>query len=132
MIFASGALRRQAPLYGCEIWIHKAAKIATTSAGQPIKLADAHHVVLFADPRRLLLSCELPEFDIVIASLRAPCLGKYVAGEPPPLDQIRDWWQETSDILNTKVGARSLMVMIDANAPVSDHVTEYTGGLPCW
>ena len=128
LIFASGALIKQAPLYGCEIWLHKSAAIATTSDGKPLRLAEAHHVVLHADPRRLLLSCELAEFDVVIASLRAPCLGKYVAGEPAPLVQIQDWWTETSNIIHKVVGARSMIVLIDANAPVSDMLTDYTGG----
>ena len=129
IIFASGALKKtRAPLYGCEIWIHKTLKILHPDQGAPLQLADAKHVVLHSDPRRLMVSCELPGFSVVLASLHAPCLGKRVPDEPAPIEQIDQWWQETSSILN-KVGTdRQLLVMVDANAPITDKVSTFTGG----
>ena len=128
IIFASGALKKRAPLYGCEIWIHKTLAVLHIAKGEAHNLADAKHVVLHSDPRQLLLSCELPGFSIVLGSLHAPCLGKNTPGEPSPLDQIAEWWQTTSDILHKISAGHTTLLMIDANAPVTDKVSQFVGG----
>ena len=126
-IFASGALKKRAPLYGCEIWIHKSLEVLHPATGSAHKLAEAKHTVLHSDPRRLLISCELPGMSLVLGSLHAPCLGKHTPGEPHPLEQIADWWQESSEILQKNSGGRPVLIMVDANAPVTDRTSDFTG-----
>ena len=128
LIFASGALVKQAPLYGCEIWIHKTLAITTTPSGAPLRLAEAQQIVLHADPRRLFLSCELPGFSIVLASLHAPCLGKHTAGQAHPLTIIEEWWHETTKIIESSCSGRQLLVLVDANAPLTEKSSPFFGG----
>lgn len=58
-IFSSGAKHKRAPLYGCELWIHKTLPVATDPEGKPVVLGRATFTVQHADPRRLFVEARL-------------------------------------------------------------------------
>ena len=43
-----------------------------------------------------------------------------------PLDSVRQWWDNVAQVLNRQHDAH-VILMIDANAPLADHVTEFFG-----
>ena len=74
-IFASGATVARAPLYGCELWIHKSKPLGKDANGKPITLGDAPVAILHADPRRLIAKVTLGASQYTFVVLHAPCQG---------------------------------------------------------
>eukprot|EP00435_Cladocopium_sp_Y103_P046244 s495_g13.t1 len=117
-ILASGAKIARAPLYGCELWIHRTLPLAKDAQGSPITLGDAKLIVQHADPRRLFVQAQLETVSFSFIVLHTPCLDKPQQGQPPPLQQLSNWWDETSALITSFMPATYSWVFIDANSPL--------------
>eukprot|EP00435_Cladocopium_sp_Y103_P046155 s216_g13.t1 len=117
-IFASGAKVARAPLYGCELWVHRTLPMATDHQGRPIVLGDAAFTVQHADPRRLFIQAQLDDLRLTFVTLHTPCLGSPQQNQPPPLQVLKDWWDETSVLVNKFVPSSFAWILIDANSPL--------------
>ena len=95
---------------GAKLRLRKDAVIAQGADGESIRLGACKVVVHIADPRRLILVVSHGSFEFVIASLHAPCLSTLSS-----LDDIADWWHDTTRILQALPLDRCI-VSIDANA----------------
>ena len=118
-ILSSGAKHKRAPLYGCELWIHKTLPIATDHAGQPIALGKAILTVQHADPRRLFVEARLAKQCYAFVVLHAPSLVAPTQDEPDPAASAAQWWKETSAVFTQHVQAEFQWVFVDANAPLA-------------
>jgi len=128
-IFASGATVARAPLYGCELWIHKTKPIAHDQQGTPITLGDAKVTIRHADPRRLIAVASIGKADYTFVVLHAPCQATQHADTQQDGDLVERWWSDTSVIWTNTVTTTLCWVMIDANAPVDGAHGHSTGPL---
>ena len=119
-ILASGAKCKRAPLYGCELWIHKTLPIATDPQGKPIVLGKAILTVQHADPRRLLVEAKIGQYVYAFIVLHAPSLATAAHDVPDPIEAATQWWDETAALYAKYVTAGAQWVFIDANAPLDD------------
>lgn len=117
-IFASGAKHKRAPLYGCELWIHKTLPVAKDPHGRPIVLGKAAFTVQHADPRRLLVEAKLGRYVYAFIVLHAPSLATAAQDAPDPIEAASQWWDETAALYTKHVTASAQWVFIDANAPL--------------
>ena len=92
-IFASGATVARAPLYGCELWIHKTQPIAHDAQGNPITLGDAKVSIRHADPRRLVAVASIGQVHYTFVVLHAPCQATQSADTQPNGDVVAEWWE---------------------------------------
>ena len=67
-----------------------------------------------------MLSIEGP-INFVAVAAHAPC----VSAERP-LDSVRQWWENLAEVIKGQQGD-NMLLMIDANAPLADHATEFFG-----
>ena len=118
-ILASGAKHKRAPLYGCELWVHKTLPVATDKGGQPVILGKAVFTVQHADPRRLLVEAKLGLATYAFIVLHAPSLATPSQENPDPIQDATQWWTDTSAIYTQHVTASDQWVFIDANAPLA-------------
>ena len=107
--------------FGCEIWLRKDAIIATTDQGDELKLGTCRVVVHAADPRRLVLIISHGTFQMVVASLHAPCHSQHTSFE-----DLNAWWGTTTSIF-TKLPMDRCVICIDANAPLGCVALPLTG-----
>ncbi len=122
-IFCSGVdVSHGSAHFGCEIWLRKQAVVATSKEGSAVTLGDCKIVVKVADPRRLVLMLSHGTFELVIASLHAPCLSSSNS-----LEDIAKWWDVTADLLSHQHLDRCV-VCIDANAPLGQEALPLVGG----
>lgn len=117
-ILSSGAKHKRAPLYGCELWVHKTLPIAQTASGQPIALGTATLTVQHADPRRLFVEAKLGLTTYALVVLHVPSLASVSKDEPDPKAAALHWWDETSTIFEDHVHADFQWIFVDANAPL--------------
>ena len=120
MVFASGAKTARAPLYGCELWIHRTLPVCFQADGTPITFASASFVVQHADPRRLFVEARLHRTVYAFVVLHAPCLGTPVSQNVSPKANINNWWEETSALYHKLIRTSLCWIMVDANAPLGD------------
>jgi len=59
--------------------------------------------------------------------LHAPCLGKNKGDGTRPIDQISDWWRETTRLFASHVTADLVWVFVDANAPLNSEYSPHAG-----
>lgn len=116
-ILASGAHQKRAPLYGCELWIHKTLPVAKDTNGQPVILGKAIFTVQHADPRRLFVEAKLGRTTYAFVVLHAPSLAA-APGTSDPVEAATCWWQDTATLYTQHVKAEAQWVFIDANAPL--------------
>ena len=120
-IFSSGFQQTgRAKHFGCEIWIHKSLPICTLPCGKKVRIHDCKVTVRRAEARILVLYIDGPISFVAIAA-HAPCVSA-----DRPLDFVRQWWDNLAEILRVQQGA-PMLLMIDANAPLADHATEFFG-----
>eukprot|EP00435_Cladocopium_sp_Y103_P035098 s3646_g9.t1 len=117
-ILASGAKISRAPLYGCELWIHRTLPIAWDPNGKPITLGDAVLTVQHADPRRLFVQAQLEQVTFTFIVLHTPCLGSPQQNQPPPIQILTEWWDDTSALMIKLLPTSFAWVFIDANSPL--------------
>ena len=128
-IFASGATVARAPLYGCELWIHKTQPIAHDAQGNPITLGDAKVSIRHADPRRLVAVASIGQVHYTFVVLHAPCQATQSTENPSDGDVVAEWWMATSAIWNRTVTTEMCWVLVDANAPIDGEHGYHTGPL---
>ena len=120
-IFSSGFQQSgRAKHFGCEVWIHKSLPFCTLPCGKKVCLHDCKVTVRRAETRLLVLSIEGP-INFVAVAAHAPC----VSAERP-LDSVRQWWENLAEVIKGQQGD-NMLLMIDANAPLADHATEFFG-----
>ena len=118
MVLASGAKEARAPLYGCELWLHRTMPICHLPDGTPITFEQATVIVQHADPRRLFVEARLHHTVYSFAVLHAPCLGTQTINEISPHAIINQWWEETSLLCHKYLRSPLSWVLVDANAPL--------------
>ena len=128
-IFASGATVARAPLYGCELWLHKTQPIAKDAQGNPITLGDAKVSIRHADPRRLVAVASIGQVHYTFVVLHAPCQATQSVETQPNGDVVAEWWNTTSAIWNNTVTTDMCWLMVDANAPIDGEHGCHTGPL---
>ena len=116
-ILASGALHKRAPLYGCELWIHKTLPVTTDANGHPVVLGKATLTVQHADPRRLFVEAKLDTTVYTFVVLHVPSLAA-APGTPDPVGAATQWWKETALLYTRHATANAQWVFADANAPL--------------
>ena len=126
-IYASGAKTARAPLYGCELWLHRTLHIGTDPAGKPITFGQAQVTVQHADPRRLFVNAQLGTQSMQFIVLHTPCLPTQVEGQPPPMTQLQVWWDETSALLHKFPAPNLQWILIDANSPLDADCDDLVG-----
>ena len=119
-IFASGAKVSRAPLYGCELWIHKTLAVIQHPDGHKVRLGDAQFTVQHADPRRLIVEASVAQLRCAFVVLHAPCQGGKTEDGLPSLEVTRNWWQETTEICRDRVQTPLQWFLIDANASLPE------------
>ena len=124
MIFASGFEDPRAPRFGCEIWIHRSLPLVELPDGTALKASDFKFAILHADPRRLFLRADHAACSLAVTVLHAPCLGKTKGNGHRPIDDIDQWWQETSRIFDLCSATTFHWICVDANAPLASHETD--------
>ena len=128
-IFASGATVARAPLYGCELWIHKTQPIAHDAQGTPIILGDAKVTIRHADPRRLVAVASIGQVHYTFVVLHAPCQATQSTDNQSNGDVVAEWWTATSAIWHSTVTTELCWVLLDANAPIDGEHGHHTGPL---
>ena len=123
LIFASGFEDSSAPRFGCEIWLHRTRPFVVLPDGSHVCAQDFKFAVVHADPRRLLLRADHPSCSFTVSVLHVPCLGKTKGNGHRPIDDIENWWQETSRIFDGCAPTTYHWVCIDANAPLASQAT---------
>ena len=122
LILSSGCDTSSTAQHGCELWIHR--KLSFFSApGLDFCLADGKIVIQHADPRRLCVRVATPAADISFIVLHAPCL-RHLNNGTRPIEAVREWWEETVNILRKFPTDDLTFVMIDANAPLASKTTD--------
>ena len=124
MIFASGFEDPRAPRFGCEIWLHRSLPFVAFEDGTSICAPEFKFAVVHADPRRLMLRADHVSCSFMVTVLHAPCLGKTRGNGHRPIDDIDQWWQETSRLLEKCAPATYHWLCVDANAPLATHETD--------
>lgn len=124
-ILSSGCVGPSAARLGCELWIHRSLAVMTTMDGVKVALADCDCVVVHADPRRLFVRLEHSSFQITAIVLHAPCLGKATGDAKAPIDVVKSWWEETSQIWTQSVTTELVCVFVDANATLASTSTQF-------
>ena len=128
-VFSSGFEAPAAPRFGCEVWIHRSLPLVSTPQGVDLLAADFKFVVIHADPRRLFVRGDHQCCSFLVCVLHAPCLGKTKGNGHRPIDDISQWWTETSDILQACSPATFQWFCVDANAPLASQESECFGTL---
>lgn len=105
--------------HGCELWCHLTLPIATISTGQKLTLTDFKVVVLQADERRLFVRFEHATLSFTVLVLHAPCLRSASGPGHRSIDDLKLWWQDTTDLIQSKIRDDLVWVLIDANAPLA-------------
>ena len=123
-IVSGGADFSNTAVLGCELWFHKTLPIAADPEGRKISLADAQVIVQHADPRRLCVQFDLGVAKIDVLVLHVPSVKASESEE----GQVEGWWRETSQIVDRLCSDNMRVVLIDANAPLGEDVSEYVGG----
>lgn len=118
-IFASGFQQcGKSKHYGCELWVHRKLPLCHLPDGKKVCLNDCKITVRISQARLLIVRIEGPiDFHVVVA--HAPCVSP-----TRPLDLVQEWWTELSDNL-TKFDSRSVLMLVDANAPLADRDTKF-------
>ena len=124
-IFSSGCVGPSAARLGCELWLHRSLPILTTQDGRPVTMIDCTSVVTHADPRRLFVRLEHAALQITAVVLHAPCLGKATGDATAPIDAVKAWWADTSQIWHQQVDTEFVCVFVDANATLASETTQY-------
>ena len=123
LIFASGFESPTAPRFGCEVWLHRSLPLVTLPDGTTVCAPAFKFAVLHADPRRLILRAEHVCCSFVVVVLHAPCLSKTKGNGHRPIDDIDQWWLETSNLLDKCPPATYQWICVDANAPLASQAT---------
>ena len=118
----------EATCLGCEVWCHRTLPLATLSNGQALCLDAFRVTVLHADPRRMLVRFEHDCLQFTVVALRTPCLRRAHGPGQRTLDEIKNWWDETSALLDAKVVDAMVWLLVDANAPLATEETALVGG----
>lgn len=124
LIFASGYEDPRAPRFGCEIWLHRSLPLIVLDDGTPVCAPAFKFVIVHADPRRLILRADHAGCSFMVTVLHAPCLAKTKGFGHRPIDDIDNWWQETSRILETCSPTMYHWLCVDANAPLASQETD--------
>ena len=108
---------------GVELWFRRDHRLVCHSAisdAEPVTFVKPAFVVLFQDPRRLVVLFKQANLQIIFASIHAPHRGYDEA-------TIRHWWRETELILHRESRGRLLIIGGDCNAALgsveSDNVS---------
>ena len=116
--FASGAqVCGKAHHFGCELWLHKSISL---DPDHKLVLADFKATVACADPRRLIVNLAHPGICISFVVLHVPCQSASFTQT-----QLAAWWQDTIDIVQHASLSKLVWCMIDANAPLASHCSEF-------
>ena len=124
-IISSGVAGAAAERSGCELWFHRNLPIMYAADQRPISLANCHYVVAHADPRRLFVNFEHQTFQLSVAVLHAPCLGKSSGNATAPIDVLKQWWADTAAVWAHAVRHSMTCVFIDANATLATGATDF-------
>ena len=126
-IFSSGFQGPRPVCLGCELWIHHNLPIATLSDGTQFSLKHFSVITQWADPRRLFVRLENAQLVLQFVVLHAPCLSKNKGDGHRPIDTIAAWWKETATLCCSHVHTDLVWVFADANAPLNQDFTPFTG-----
>ena len=126
-VWSSGYVGPDAVRLGCELWCHTSNVLATAQDGQRLSLDDFVVVVLHADPRRLLVRFESKVLTFSLVVLHTPCLQKTKGNGHRPIDDISQWWEDTSHLCATCLRDDLVWYLIDANAPLATTATPGVG-----
>ena len=102
---SSGATDGQ---HGVELWISLRQPIGY-AARRPVHIQAKHVQVLHSDPRRLFVRLAHPSLQCQFFVLHAPQSGR-------PLQERREWWNSTQQIVHHFACGVPLYLLIDANA----------------
>ena len=126
-IFASGGQGKAAAQLGCELWLHKHLPFSHCPQGQPLRWNDGRIVVLVADPRRLVLRVDFDHCSFLFLVFHAPCLQKSRGDGQHPIEKVRQWWQESADLLHAIEPTTFLWGCVDANAGIGSQESQFFG-----
>ena len=122
-ILAGGADFQHTALFGCEIWFHKTLAVLTDQNGAKCRLQDARITIQHSDPRRMIAMFEFEVNQLQVAVFHVPSVKGGENGE----QAVTDWWDETHGILD-KIGAGQMqLILVDANAPLGFHESQFVG-----
>ena len=127
LVFSSGFQDPAAPRFGCEAWFHRTLPFVSMPQGPDLVATDFKFAVVHADPRRLVIRGDHSCCSFLLAVLHAPCLGKTKGNGHRPIDDISQWWQATSEILQACPAATFKWICVDANAPLASQETDCFG-----
>ena len=102
---SGGALQGK---YGTELWINTQQPICHIQ-GKPKFIKRSNVQVVHADPRRLFVRIESPELQFFVTVLHAPQSGR-------PLDERKQWWTRTNELVDALQKDIPVLVLLDANA----------------
>lgn len=94
--------------HGVELWVNTIQPIAHNGS-KPCFIKKTNLQVVHSDPRRLVVRLAHPCLDCHACVFHAPQSGR-------PLQERRQWWEETGSILRLYAGEHSMYVLLDANA----------------
>ena len=121
-IISGGADFSHTAVLGCELWFHKSLKILTGNDDESFALAEAPVVVQFADPRRLMVQFDLGSCRLEVIVLHVP-----IAKAQDSEGCLEAWWTETQRLINANKCDCMTIYLVDANAPLATHESEYVG-----
>eukprot|EP00435_Cladocopium_sp_Y103_P030710 s1969_g7.t1 len=121
-VWGSKPLEQSALVKERSVWISSGTEQERISSvdnqDRPITLGDAVFTVQHADPRRLFVQAQLDALKMTFVTLHTPCLGSPQQNQPPPLQVLKDWWDETSSLVSKFVPSSFAWIFIDANSPL--------------
>ena len=126
-ILASGGDGPKAARLGCELWCHASQPLAVSETGQRLFLKDFEFVVCHSDSRRLFAKFTNSHLAFAIVVLHAPCLGKPKGQGHRPIEDVAQWWTNTTALIE-QAGLPALQwFLVDANAPLDDSSSHLRG-----
>ena len=104
--------------FGCELW--QTLPFCTMPDGRKIGQHNCKITIAVQDPKIMVVYFEGPlSLQVVVA--HAPC----VSAERP-MDVVKQWWEQTAEHVGNS-RSDNVIVLIDANAPLADHETQFFG-----
>ena len=118
--FASGPqICERAHHFGCELWLHKTRPLVPNGT---LTFKDFKAVVAHADPRRLIVNLTHRRCALSFVVLHVPCKTAQFS-----IEDLQNWWMQTTTILRRANVAALTWCFADANAPLASAATELYG-----
>ena len=106
---------------GVELWVSKVIPFAKTATGKLCFVTQANLHLQVAEPSILLMSLENCGLDLLLGVLHAPHTGH-------DDDRQQEWWSYATQMIDKFSSSKHIVLMIDANAKIGEHVDMGFGG----